>query len=450
MSQTITSTLANYAAATSLDAIPKPVIERAKKVIFDELACAYFGRRSAAGTLAARYVSALGGPAEAQIIGTDLRAPAAYAAMANGTAGHGEEIDGAHVIGGHPGAAIVHACMAMAERQHVTGAELINAVVLAYDVGVRVVRACGGNYAVRERLHLTSDSFYTFGATAAATRLLGLDAQRHMHAFALASFQANGLSALFAEDRHISKSFCNGQFAYAGISAAIMSSMGLEGNADIFGHKHGVLGAWGEVDGAAALTQGLGSEFDILGSNFKFTNAGYPIHTPLEAAMLLLEEHDLPVERIDRIDIGMAEHTRRVVDGPRMHNICVQDMVAASVTRGGLAIGDQLFPAILQDDRFKRVRERIFVNTDPEIQQELPTGRAARVTIVVDGQNYVRRVDYPRGHSKRGDVSWADLLGKWLGNLPNCDVETAWVLAQSLEDVGDINQFSSAFAGIMH
>ena len=43
-------------------------------------------------------VATLGGPQEALIIGTRQRAPAQYAALANGAAGHGEEVDGAHVI----------------------------------------------------------------------------------------------------------------------------------------------------------------------------------------------------------------------------------------------------------------------------------------------------------------------------------------------------------------
>ena len=67
----MTLTIAEYAAATRIQAIPH-VTERAKQVIFDELACACFGRRSPAGNLAARYAAAIGGAAEARILGTRL------------------------------------------------------------------------------------------------------------------------------------------------------------------------------------------------------------------------------------------------------------------------------------------------------------------------------------------------------------------------------------------
>ncbi len=95
MSESVSLRLAQYAAATSIDKIPEAIRERAKKVILDEMASSHFGRRSLGGDLAARYAATLGGPAEATILGTGLRVPAQHAALANGSAGHGEEVDGA-------------------------------------------------------------------------------------------------------------------------------------------------------------------------------------------------------------------------------------------------------------------------------------------------------------------------------------------------------------------
>lgn len=450
MTSDITATVSAYAAATSAEALPDAARERTKKVIFDEIACAYFGRRSPAGALAAQYAASFGGSPEARIYGTDLLAPAAYAALANGTAGHGEEVDGAHVVGGHPGASIVHAAMGMAERQRVPGRELINAVALGYDVGTRIVLACGGKFSVRDRLHLTSDLFYALGCAAAAARLLGLDPLRHAHALALASFQTNGLYALYAEDRHISKSFCNGQYAFAGISAALMAAAGLEGNTDILGSKEGLLDAWGVEGGADALLEGLGSRFAILDGNFKFFNAGYPIHTPVEAAMTQIAEHGLSSTQIAGIAIGMPENAMKVVNNRAMHNICVQDMVAASVARGGLTILDLPFPAILDDPEFKRLRALIDVRVDPEIQSENPNGRGARVTLTTsDGRTFSKRIDAPRGHSRRGEVSWEDLLEKWAEALPGCNVAQALRLAQGLEDLDDVALLADAFRGRM-
>ncbi|NTJ11830.1 MmgE/PrpD family protein [Rhizobium lusitanum] len=447
---TATSQIAQYASATTMEALPKSIQERTKKIIFDELACAYFGRRSAAGSLSAQYAISLGGQPEALVYGSNIRLPAAYAALANGTAGHGEEVDGAHVVGGHPGASIVHAAMALAERQRVSGAELVNAVTLGYDIGTRAVEACGGTFVVRDRHGLTSCFLYAYGATAAAARLLRLDAVRHAHALALVSFQTNGPYALFSEKRHISKSFCNGQFAFAGISAALMSAAGLEGNEDILGGKQGVLDAWGIQNGRQILTRGLGQEFSVNGANFKFFNAGYPIHTPVEAVLTLMKQHAIAPEMIDVLLVGMPENAMRVVDNRHMHNICVQDMVSAAVARGGIKLTELPFPAVLSDPTFQRIRALISVEPDPDLQRDQPNGRGAKVTIGLrSGQTFAMRVDHPRGHSQRGDISWDDLAEKWRDALPGCDVEAAMSVAQDLDDLEDVSLLSRAFAGLM-
>ena len=371
----LTLAVAEYAASTRIQSIPADVQERAKQIIFDEMACACFGRRSPAGDLTARYAATIGGSAESRILGTGLRAPAPYAALANGSAGHGEEVDGAHVVGGHPGATVVPAAMAMAERQRATGADLINAVVLGYDVGTRMVGACGGVFLAKQRHHLHSDFLYAVGAAAAAGRLMGLDPVRHCHAMALVTFQANGLCALFQERRHISKSFSAGQYAFAGVSAALMAAVGMEGSDDILGASHGLLEAWAVENGREILTHGLGEEYAVMGANFKFVNAGYPIHAAVEAATEVMRTHRINAATIAAVHVGMPANALRVVDNRAMHNICVQDMLAAALVRGSLSLRESPFPAILDHPDFLAMRGRITVGDRPR-----PPARPARWT----------------------------------------------------------------------
>lgn len=449
MTENVTLTLAQYAAGTRCAQLPEQVKERARHVIFDEIACAYFARRSLAGDLAARYAAQAGGPAEARIYATGQRVSAVNAAMANGAAGHGEEVDGAHVIGGHPGASIVHAAAAMAQRQRATGADLLNAVVLGYDVGVRVVEACGGIYPVKNTYKLHSDFLFAIGCAAASGRLLGLDAVRISHAMALSTFGSNALGALFSEQRHISKSLCNGHFASSGVSAALMAAIGLEGNEDIIGAPYGVLQAWGVKERAGAVTRGLGSEFAILGANFKFLNCGYPIHAAVEAALTLVQQHRIAVEGIESIYVGMPTDTMKVVDNRDMHNICLQDMLSAALVQGGLKLRELPFPAVLEDPAYTRLRPRVTLRGDAELDRDQPAGRGAIVAISTrDGATVKLRVDHPRGHSQRGGVTWADLAQKWQDGLPECDVDRMVSVAQRLEHLEDVNELVSAFQAV--
>lgn len=448
MTESVSLTLAQYAASTSMDAIPGNVRERAKQVILDEMASACFGRRRITGELAARYAASFGGPAECTILGTELRASAPYAALANGAAGHADEIDGAHVVGGHPGATIVHTALAAAERQRASGTELLNAVVLGYDVGTRVMQACGGIFVAKSRYHIHADFLYAVGAAVAASRILGLDPARHCHAMALVTFQINGLCALFGERRHISKSFCNGQYANAGVSAALMAAAGLEGSDDVLGARDGLLDAWGVDDGATLVTRGLGRDFAVMGANFKFLNAGYPIHAAVEAAMSLVAEHKIHAGAIASVQVGMPANAMRVVDNRQMHNICLQDMLSAALLRSGLSLCESPFPAILADPAFAPMRARITLGVDAALERDQPNGRGASVAITTAGGVTVsRRVDHPRGHSLRGAVSWSDLSEKWHNALRGCEVDRMLTAAQALDDLDDVKDLSDAFTG---
>jgi 2-methylcitrate dehydratase PrpD len=446
MSENRTLFTAQYAVSTSYSALPNDVRERAKQVIIDEIACAFFGGRSLAGDLTARYAAQIGGNPEARIYSTGRRVSAPYAALANGAAGHGEEVDGAHVVGGHPGASIVHASVAVAERQRTIGAELINAVVLGYDVGTRAVEACGELFSVRDRFGLMSDFLFTLGAAVASGRILGLDPLRQCHAMALSTFQSNALCALYAEKRHISKSFCNGQFAFGGVSAALMAAAGLEGHEDIVGGPHGILSAWGENGRENAFTRGLGEDYAIMKANFKLLNAGYPIHSPVEAAMTLLAENDLRVEDIESVKVGMPTKTMKVVDSRDMHNICLQDMLTAAIVQGGLRLRESPFPEVLRDPAFSRLRPRVTLQGDAALDRDQPEGRGSIVAITtVGGATMSMRVDHPKGHSARGGLTWDDLYGKWREGLPDIDVDKMLSTAQRLESLDDVNELLNVF-----
>jgi 2-methylcitrate dehydratase PrpD len=447
--KSISYTMAEYAVATSIELIPEEVRERARMIVVDEMASSCFGKRSIAGGLATRYAVSFAGTGESRILGTDHVVPAPLAALANGTAGHGEEVDGAHVVGGHPGATVVSAAVAVAERQRSTGADLLNAVVLGYDVGTRLVRACGGVFGARDRLHLHSDFLYGLGAAVACARLLGLDSTRHRYALALTTFQANGLISLFQENRHISKSLSNGQYASAGVSAAIMAAMGFEGAEDVVGATHGILDAWGVEAGAEHVVAGLGDEFAVMTANFKYINAGYPIHAAVEAATGLLVDHGIAADQISGVQVGMPENAMRVVNNREMHNICVQDMVSAAVALRGLSIRELPFPAVLDHPVYQEVRKSIAVEVDPELQEKQPNGRGARVTISLkDGAAYSSLVDAPRGHSARGGASWPGLLEKWNDGLPDVDVDKVLRLGRELDDVEDVTSLTEAFRKI--
>jgi 2-methylcitrate dehydratase PrpD len=166
----------------------------------------------------------------------------------------------------------------------------------------------------------------------------------------------------------------------------------------------------------------------------------------VEAGLSALEASGLPAGAISAVEVGMPEHALRVVDNRKMHNICVQDMLSVALVHGGLDLSASYFPDALADERFARLRSKITVRVDPELQAEQPNGRGARVTITTaDDRVHSQRVDHPRGHSARDGASWPELTQKWRQALPGYDIDAIATAARELEDLDDVAAMSKLF-----
>ncbi|MBV6760344.1 MmgE/PrpD family protein [Rhodococcus opacus] len=236
--------LASYATATQYETLPGEVADRAKLIVFDQLACGFVGAELPAGRIIGRYVADMGGKPQSVVLGSPDRSSAPLAALANGTSGHADEFDSVHATSdflgtGHPAAIIVPAAAALAERQFCTGRDLVNAVTLGYDVGARVISVTGGLAPMMGNHGIDPGSLHSLGAAFACARLLGLDESRHLFAAALAVQQSVALNAPYGERRHMSKAFVTGQAAYAGVTGAVLAAAGFEASDNIFEARAG-------------------------------------------------------------------------------------------------------------------------------------------------------------------------------------------------------------------
>jgi 2-methylcitrate dehydratase PrpD len=300
----------------------------------------------------------------------------------------------------------------VAEAVSGTGADLINAVALGYDVGTRLVNAVGGAYSLRYRHHVHSDHLHAYGVAAAAARLMRLSADGQRHALALTAGQAGGLAVIFAERRHMSKSLSNGLAAQAGVMSAELAAAGFEGHDAILDAQHGPLD-WSE-DVPVDFAADLGSEFAVMGANFKFFSAGYPIHAPVEGALTILREAGLTVDDVGAVTVGMNSGGIDTVRNRKMHSIDVAHMTAVAMVHDGLDFDVAHSDAAHSNPTVEALKARVEILADPELDRIQPHGRGARVTVVTNaGARHERLVEFPMGHCLRGDVDWEALDRKW-------------------------------------
>jgi 2-methylcitrate dehydratase len=133
--------LAVYADSLRYDDLDGATVERVKSHVIDTLGCgiAAFDERP---VRVCREIALAHAGGVASVIGTKRRAMSDLAAFANGAAFRYYDLNDIYVarFTGHPSDHIA-ACLAVAEAERASAAELITAIVLAYEINCRLIDA---------------------------------------------------------------------------------------------------------------------------------------------------------------------------------------------------------------------------------------------------------------------------------------------------------------------
>jgi 2-methylcitrate dehydratase PrpD len=392
--------------------LPDDVVEAAKCHILDTFAAIISGSRLKPGRLGVQYVSALGGRAEAAVMGSSVRTSSALAAMANGMSAHSDETDDSHFTSRtHPGAAIVPAAMALAEKYHRSGTDLVRALVLGYDVGCRIVHAL--DMKGFAGLHRSCHSYGgTFGAGAAAGALHRLDATRMRYLLSYCAQLASGCGAYMHDRGHIEKAFVYaGKSAHSGVSAAEMVGAGFTGSDDVFSGDRNFLDAYASPPHREALVDGLGFHYEILRATIKKWCVGSPIQPSLDGLDTLMREHSIAVSDIRSVWIQLAPNQLKTVDNRPMPNVNIQHLVALMLAKERVGFAESHDASLMNDPQLLKLRRRVRLTA----LEELEFARPPRQTIVeistVSGATFSRRVVAVRG-TPDNPMSWDEVAAK--------------------------------------
>src|SRR5207245_11473675 len=150
------------------------------------------GSRRPSHTPARNVALRLGGHGQASVVGADKTTSAVWAALANGTAAHAVELDDVTTESSlHPGVAVIPAAVALAEELAIAPKTLLEAMVAGYEVTMRVGNALNPASSYARGFHPTGVAG-VFGATTAASHLLGLEHEGGTNALGIAGTLASG------------------------------------------------------------------------------------------------------------------------------------------------------------------------------------------------------------------------------------------------------------------
>ena len=164
-------------------------------------------------------------PGAATIVGERTKAAAADAAYLNATYGHGFEYDD-FIGNAHPGCCVVPTALAMAEEMGAPLEQAVVALAVAYETYARIGRL--GSPDLLNAGWQSHSVLANFGAAALAAKLYDLDADRTLHALAIALSHASGTTEYASTGGSIKRVHA-GIAVRNGIEAAELARAGITG-----------------------------------------------------------------------------------------------------------------------------------------------------------------------------------------------------------------------------
>ncbi len=392
-----TQKLASYISGVKGQTLPEEVVIKTKCHLIDSLAAIISGSRLKAGRLATQFIAAQGGTPEATVWGTDIRTTAINAALTNGVFAHADETDDSHLGGRfHPGCAVVPAALAVGERQAQSGKAVLNAIAAGYDIGARFTLAMGVS-GPRTATHSTHSLGALFGAHAAAASLMDFDVAENASALSYSIQQASGIPYWERDAEHVEKAFdFGGMGARNGVASTMMVAAGMTGVQDPLEGPLNYLSAFAENASVAALTDGLGTRFEVMEASIKKWCVGSPIQAALDAVMAILDQ-GLKVSAINRINLIMPDDRLTIVDNRNMPDVCLQHMVAICLLDGGATFASSHDRERMSDPAVVALREKMTATPSPELTIVKPARQAIVEIQTTDGGLYRHHTVAVRG-----------------------------------------------------
>ncbi|MFS2222276.1 MmgE/PrpD family protein [Pantoea sp. B65] len=445
MSQ-VMNQLSAFVANSRFSDFPPELVQRAQRHILDTFGATLAGSNSPIAQAAQQMVAAEGCAALASVWGCHWQTSPRNAAWLNGVAAHMYELDD---TGGcdHSGAVVLPAVMALVPlcRATVSGKALISAVVLGYEVGRRVLEACGGYAPHNEAGWHSTATCGVFGAAAAAASLLKLDQNQTAQALGIAASFSGGLWG-FIHDGSQSKKLHAGRAAEGGVLAAMLAAKGITGPLQTFDDVWGGFLKTFAPDSRqpSALTAELGEVWKLNRCSIKPYASCRGTHSAIDAVGLLLAQHPVAAEQIARIHVWLNPFLLEMCGNSDLASLAAAQMSLPYALAARVLFGHAGLDAYDSDKRasseIAAMLQRIVLHSDP---QQSSNDEPIVELETFSGQRWRQHVAVPLG-SPGNPLSDAALLTKFsqLAQRVLTPQQTAALQAYclSLEQQADVSE----------
>jgi 2-methylcitrate dehydratase PrpD len=450
----ITQELARYCNRMMFNDLSDEVIDCVKYRFLDFISVACRGSKEDPSQTIYRFVREME-KGEGVIVGTKEKAPYLYSALANGTSSHAIEMDDVdNEASLHPGVVVFPSALATGEMVGASGKSFILAVVLGYEVMVRLGSALGPENSYKRGFHPTG-TCGTFGSSVASSKILGLQEEEILNAIGISGSQAAGSMEYLAQGAW-TKPFHAGWAAHSGMVAALLSRKGFKGPSSILEGRDGFLHAYSNGADPPKVLEGIGSRFQILQTSVKIHACCRYMHSPIDAVLKIVKENNLRPEQVKKVKVGILRAGAPLIAEPIESKYNPQSIVDAQfsmpfgVTAAllyGKAGLKEFQLSTIQSRPVREMMRKVVCIVDPELDRTFPKQwRATAEILTEDEKRYSTTVEYPKGDPEN-PLSWEEMIERFhdlTGQIMKKDQRLKIVEAvERLDGIKDMRKWSS-------
>jgi aconitate decarboxylase len=419
MEGTYTRGLSEFVADLKFEDIPRDVVDRMKLLVLDTIGAGLLGAGMPWSVRMRKTVEDMEAPGDGSIWGTRLSFSAPTAALVNGTAVHGFEIDDVGA-GGHNGSVTLTSILPLAQhRGGISGKDIITATTAGIEVASRVGKCVGG-------IPHTGMGFHgpglmgTFASAGSSARALRLSADQCVDTLGHAGQQAASL--MFTHHGGMGKRMLAGQAARAGVFGALLAANGYTNAPNVFEAEYGGFPAAHTGNrrppayDLTELTKGLGTEWQSRGVNFKMWACRVPNHATLEAIRGLRKQHDIPADDIGSVEIRLGKgsyqnvgwaYTPTTITSAQLNLYYVSSLMLLEND----VFVDQFTGGKISSPRVLDMVSRVHVMHDPGMDEQGYSGTPVKISMR-NGTVY-ETVGHVRGSGGDDPITKGDVLTKF-------------------------------------
>ena len=378
---TTTAAAADFVEKVTFDAIPAEALRVGTRCLLDGLGLFVAGSEEHTVQLLVEDAEQMGGREDALLLSRGkVKVPASMAARVLGTAGHAHDwddsqvsIDPAHVYGllTHPTIPPLSSALVMAQKLgSIDGKTFMLAFLTGFEVECKISEWMLPQHYLRG-FH-SSGTVGTFGAFAAAAKLLGLKGEQLRCGFGIAASFAAGIRCNFGT---MTKPLHVGRAAENGVTAALLAARGFTADPDALDGPWGYFAVQGGGVSAQKIAQGFGKTWTIVepGVSIKPYPCGVLTHPTIDLMLKLVSENNVNPDEIETVKVHAGSNILNPIRYPIAENHlqakfslpAALAMIALARKAGKTEFSDAFDAAA----PMHAMQKRITTELDPEIEK---------------------------------------------------------------------------------